>query len=379
MAKNLMRRNRKRELSIILLGMLPVAAQAQQPSSTHVPAIVLAQASNGAGAGQSGAQATQVPAALQAQAQAAATQGQDAARASADSAASFGPSEMTATTSSKQPAVPLTMPPPIRLVSPSAPLSPKERRGTALARRWRNRAEYPQPGEDGVVRYLYGATMASVVCAPLMVCDLALQPGEVVQALNIGDSVRWRITPAFSGMGENRTTHVIIKPVDAGLVTDMVLSTQKRIYSVKLVSTAREWMPLVAFNYPDDVQSQWANYQQATGATGAASTLATGENFSNLDFNYRITGDDPVWKPVRVYNDGAKTYIEFSSAVAHQASPVLVALANDGNWFSAATPQFINYRSMGNRYIVDSVLSKAALISGVGDDQIKVSITRGAP
>ena len=55
-----------------------------------------------------------------------------------------------------------------------------------------------------------------------------------------------------------------------------------------------------------------------------------------------------------------------------------MALANDGSWFSRPTPQIIKYRQMGNRYIVDSVLTKAALISGVGSDQTRVTITKGA-
>ena len=351
---------------------LPMAASAAAPEAVAVPPILAAQGGSGPTDRGPPAQAPQVPAALQAQ----------AAAAERDRAEAFASAHVTSTdsdtTPAASPAVPMTMPPPIRLVSPSAVLSVKERQGVALARHWRNRAEMPQRGEDGVVRFLYGATLPSVVCAPLMVCDLALQPGEVVQSLNIGDSVRWKVSPAFSGLGDTRETHVIIKPTDAGLVTDMILSTTKRVYSIKLISTQHEWMPLVAFNYPDDVKAQWAAYQQTASFNTEASTLPSGESAADLDFNYQITGDDPAWKPVRVYTDGSKTYIEFSPAAAHQPAPALVALANDGTWFSSPTPQIINYRQMGNRYIVDSVLTKAALISGVGSDQTRVTITKGA-
>ena len=96
------------------------------------------------------------------------------------------------------------MPPPISLVSPAvAPLNSKERAGVALSRRWANRNEMPHAGEDGYVRFLFGATLPTVVCAPLQVCNLALQPGEIVNNVNLGDSVRWKITPSISGSGRN--------------------------------------------------------------------------------------------------------------------------------------------------------------------------------
>ena len=50
--------------------------------------------------------------------------------------------------------------------------------------------------------FVFGATLPTVVCAPLYVCDLVLQAGEAVNDLNIGDSVRWQITPATQGTGE---------------------------------------------------------------------------------------------------------------------------------------------------------------------------------
>jgi type IV secretion system protein VirB9 len=54
-----------------------------------------------------------------------------------------------------------------------------------------------------------------------------------------------------------------------------------------------------------------------------------------------------------------------------------VALANDGSWFSSPSPQLVNYRVQGNRYVVDAVLDRAALISGVGGDQQRVGLSRG--
>ena len=272
---------------------------------------------------------------------------------------------------------PATMPPPIPLVSPApALLNSKEKVAVALSRRWTNRNEMPHAGEDGYVRFLFGATLPTVVCAPLRVCDLALQPGEIVNAVNLGDSVRWKITPSISGSGGTQTTHLIIKPTDAGLISSLDVETNRRTYAVKLVSTQASWMPLVAFNYPDDAQTQWQAYQQTVSFGAAATTLPTGENVANLQF-LCISGTSASWSPTRAYTDGTKTYIEFPSAISFQAAPALVALANDGSWFARPSAQVVNYRVLGNRYVVDAALDRAALISGVGEDQQRVTLSRG--
>lgn len=268
------------------------------------------------------------------------------------------------------------LPPPIHLLSPSAPLNAKEQRAVALARRWANRKEMPREGKDGVVRFLYGATLPTIVCAPLQVCDLALQPGEIINNVNLGDKVRWKVTPAISGSPEGQVTHLIIKPTDAGLVSSMTIETNRRTYAIKMVSTQHAWMPLIAFDYPEDVQRQWQAYRQTVAWRAAASTLPTGQNLANLDFGFRLSGDHPPWRPLRVYTDGAKTYIQFPHAMAFGTAPVLVGLANDGGWFSASTQQMVNYRIVGDRYVVDQVLDRAELVSGVGAGQTRVTITR---
>jgi len=315
------------------------------------------------------AQQTAVPAIAQASATAAASVTTSAPSDNLSSANAGAAKTATSTP-------PATTPPPINLLSPSAQLNAKEKQAVALARRWKSRAEMPQRGENGEVRFLYGATLPTVVCAPLQVCDLALQPGEIANSVNVGDKVRWNISPGISGSADGRVTHLIIKPADAGLVSSLVIETDRRTYAIKLVSTQHEWMPLVAFNYPDDLQRKWSAYQQTAVFGTAASRLPTGENVANLDFGFRLSGDDPRWRPLRVYSDGAKTYIQFPRTLSSGTAPALVALDNDGGWFSSPTQQMVNYRMQGDRYIVDRVLDRAELVSGVGSGQTRVVITR---
>ena len=137
------------------------------------------------------------------------------------------------------------------------------------------------------------------------------------------------------------------------------------------------WMPRVSFEYPDDKQGQWAAYRAGQERQREMSVALTGsDSTAPLDFGYRLSGDEPAWTPVRVYSNGRKTYIQFPSGIAAGDLPALVALAGDGGWFSEATKQMVNYRFAGDRFEVDKVLDKAALISGTGSDQITVDITR---
>jgi len=88
-----------------------------------------------------------------------------------------------------------------------------------------------------------------------------LQPGEAVKSVTVGDAVRWQITPAEQGAGESLITHVIIKPTDVGLITNMVITTNRRAYVVKLKSREDDWMPRISFEYPEEARGDWRKYK----------------------------------------------------------------------------------------------------------------------
>jgi len=264
---------------------------------------------------------------------------------------------------------------PLPVLSPdTVKLTPKEQKAISLSNQWKNKPAMPVMGEDGSVNFIYGASLPSVICAPLYACDVALQPGEVVAQVDVGDAPRWKVTPATSGDAENAITHLVIKPADAGLTSNMVIHTDKRTYNIRLVSKKESWMPTVAFSYPDDVQAQWTAYKeqhpqpalQAHTQYAESSTVA----HSNLDFNYRVKGDAPQWKPVRVYSDQNKTYIQFPESAKNGEIPALVILGT-GN-----QEQLVNYRMVEDRYVVDKIIDKAALITGVGRHQQRIEIVR---
>lgn len=270
--------------------------------------------------------------------------------------------------------------PPLHLVSPqNAPLDTKEAQGVRLANQWKTHPDRPQRGPDGRVKYLFGATLPTLVCTPLQVCNIELQAGEVVNDVHAGDTARWKITPATLGTGSSATTIIVVKPVDAGLVTNLSVTTDRRLYNIKLASTRKDWIPVLSFDYPDEAERQWAAYRAQQAKPLQHNTLATGQNLAHLDFGFEIGGDSPSWKPIRIYSDGQKTYIQFPSARFNEEAPVLVAKSTPKGWFSLfskPTEQLLNYRAIGDRYVVDKVLDQASLIVGVGDEQTEVTIQR---
>ncbi|GBR16773.1 hypothetical protein AA105894_1655 [Asaia spathodeae NBRC 105894] len=133
-------------------------------------------------------------------------------------------------------------------------------------------------------------------------------------------------------------------------------------------------MAISEFSYPDEEKEAWSEYYERQNKIKENNTLPTGRNIANLDFGYVISGDEPSWRPMRVYNDGVHTYIQFPNAMRSSDAPSLLTLAHDGTWFSSPTKQLVNYRKEGDAYVVDKVFDRAELITGVGGSQERVVI-----
>jgi len=257
-------------------------------------------------------------------------------------------------------------------------LSAQEKAGIDISKKWNSAAaSAPAPGKDGSIRFLFGASQPSVVCAVLQVCDIELQPGEQVNSLHLGDTVRWTVEPAVTGAGPYEVQHLIVKPLDVGLDTTLVVTTNRRTYHMRLRSHRTEYMPRVSFAYPNDMAARWAALKSRETKQRQASTMpATGEYLGDLSFDYTISGSAP-WKPVRVYNDGKKTIVQMPAAMAQTEAPTLLVVRKDGGLFSDAETSLVNYRVQGDRYIVDTLFDKAIMVIGVGSSQDRVTIEKG--
>jgi type IV secretion system protein TrbG len=259
-------------------------------------------------------------------------------------------------------------------------LTPQEKAAIEIAEKWKSSSSTgtaPVAGPNGSINFVYGAQQPSIVCAVLQVCDVALQPGELVNSINLGDTARWRVEPAITGSGSNEVQHLIIKPLDVGLETSLFVTTNRRSYHMRLRSHRTQYMPQVSFTYPEDALAKWENMKKSETKERQEKTIPeTGEYLGNLSFDYDVSGSAP-WKPLRVYNDGVKTIIQMPATMAQTEAPTLLVVRRDGGWLADDETVIVNYRVQNDRYIVDAVFDKAILIAGVGSNQSRVTITRG--
>ena len=250
----------------------------------------------------------------------------------------------------------------------SVPMSPTAMAGVAISAKAMSERNVPTVDKEGRAVYAFGTGLPTLVCAPLRVCTLELQMGEkILGEPQLGDSSRWIITPVNSGSDATATPLLVIKPKSSGLDTTMVISTDRRTYYMRLISEPEEFMARTAFTYSDDEHVQWNAYLQKQAheaqVKAAETRTATTATIDNLHFNYSITGKgDASFKPVRVLDDGEKTYIQMPESAKHQDLPTLVVVTSAGN-------EMVNFRVQNNTYIVDRLFTHGALLIGTGKHQ----------
>ena len=244
-----------------------------------------------------------------------------------------------------------------------------------MSEKWMSDHNQPAVGRDGRVLYSYGAGLPTVVCAPLRVCMIELQAGEkLVGEPHIGDSIRWNLSPAMYGSGALSTSVIVLKPQGPGLDTNLLITTDRRAYYLRLLSKPEDYVARVAFAYPDDEDNQ-RKWQQQLAEQKAQQIKSTRiaelppNAVDSMFFNYRVKGDDII-RPIRVFDDGKKTYIQMSEVAKNREAPVLVVIGPDGK------QEMVNYRVKDDMYIVDRLFERAELILGSGKKARKVEINR---
>jgi len=288
-----------------------------------------------------------------------------------------------------EPVAPVPLPTPIAGPSAAASSRPplKEpptaisvRRASAQMRRPHRRAVSPvelrvrsanhratlEPATGGYLNaiqvYPYSeGTIYHVFTAPGEVTDIALQPGEALGAIAAGDTARWVIGDTSSGSGAEKRTHVLVKPFASGLATNVVITTDRRTYHLALTSTDHTAMAALSWTYPqDELIALKASAEQAS----PGQPVATGLSVEQLHFDYAISGDRPAWRPLRAFDDGRQTFIEFPASLSvGEAPPLFLADAK-------GTASLVNYRVQGRYYVVDRLFDTAELRLGLKHQEV---------
>lgn len=211
------------------------------------------------------------------------------------------------------------------------------------------------PWSEGALYQIYAA--------PGQITNIALEPGESLTGsgpIAAGDTARWIIGDTESGEGVSRRVHVLVKPTRADIATNLVVTTDRRSYMIELRAGEKPYMPAVAWAYPQVPGAQRHNVP----------VVPIIPAFTVRNYRYALTGDTPPWRPMAVYDDGRKVYVEFPRGVIQGEMPPLFVIGADGE------AHIVNSRIYQNILIVDQLFGAAELRLGGGERPQKVRIER---
>jgi type IV secretion system protein VirB9 len=237
-----------------------------------------------------------------------------------------------------------------------------------------NRSALREPSSAGYLNavqiYPYAEGMLyRLYAAPERVTDILLEPGERVTSVAAGDTVRWTVGDTTSGSGEAQRTHILVKPFAAGLRTNLVITTDRRAYHLQLESTASVAMAAISWTYPGDALLA---LNRGTAASQVSRAAGAPIGIERLNFNYAISGGRPPWRPVRAFDDGRQTFIEFGPGLSAGEAPPLFVVGESGK------PELVNYRVSGRYYVVDRLFAAAELrLGGKRQKVVRITATSG--
>lgn len=211
------------------------------------------------------------------------------------------------------------------------------------------------PWSDGALYQVYAAVG--------QITTIALEPGESLTGagpIAAGDTARWIIGDTESGSGLSRRVQILVKPTRADISTNLVVTTDRRTYMIELRAREALYMPAVAWAYPQQPASQ----RQSVPATPIIPAVTA------RNYRYGLTGSNPPWKPVSVFDDGRRVYVEFPRGIVQGEMPPLFVIGSEGE------AQIVNSRIHQNMLIVDRLFGAAELRLGSGERQQIVRIVR---
>lgn len=181
----------------------------------------------------------------------------------------------------------------------------------------------------------------------------------------MSDTLKWEVEGQVWKTDKGSRQIITVKPLSAGLKTDMLILTDKRIYQFILYSTKTDYMPRVTFRYPKEKKFITATTLRAQ--INKTYSLSDIENPETVSMNYKIKWygffqKKPVWTPEFAYDDGEKTYIMLPKIVLQSKYPV--------PW--EGSKKIVNYRTDHNLIIIDGLYKDITLI---GDGR-KVKVTK---
>ena len=213
----------------------------------------------------------------------------------------------------------------------------------AVAKPWNvieraNRSSQRNPDAFGymnaIMKYDYEAgQLYQVYCAPLRITDIQLEPGEALTSEPVGgDVVRWILARTKSKLDGLDQEHIYVKPTRPGLKTTLSINTNVRTYHIELTSYEKTYMPAVSWNYEQ--------YNMKQLRLESAASIEPKVNISSLNFRYNIDvkkGRRPAWLPLKVFDDGRKTFIRLVGGAVLSSLLSVGATVSQGSYTDEAS------------------------------------------
>lgn len=226
-------------------------------------------------------------------------------------------------------------------------------------------ARFEEGGRPEVLRmsdmliYPFGHYQPVLTCTVLRACLVELENGEALISLITGDDQRWLIDHTSTGAGR-MTPLVSVKPVDYNITTNLIISTDRRVYHITLDSPPRTtrsqpYNPLghytrhVRFYYP---RSQAAIYNKLGSQPSQEESLVLGE--LNYQYTWRRSKGFP-WEPKAIFDDGERVYIRLPEEAQVTDQPLL-SIGREGQ------ERVADYLLHEGHYIVSGLFDHARLI-----------------
>ena len=224
-------------------------------------------------------------------------------------------------------------------------------------------ASNPFLGEQGYVIYPYGEVVPVITCRPLRMTDVALEPGEEIMGIHAGDTVRWQFSPSQSMKNGLTVAHIVVKPSQPGISTNLLIHTNRRTYNLDFTSSeGTQYLRGVAFSYQTN-DLTYLFTRNRNNNSGSESERKLEDRLNNPDIEledmytkYDILNTPKVdWSPEAVFDDGNKTYIRMPSRFSETPAFYIVL---------AKKETLTNFRIKGRYYIVDRLFDKAYMKVG---------------
>jgi type IV secretion system protein VirB9 len=200
---------------------------------------------------------------------------------------------------------------------------------------------------------------------------LEFSEDEEIEMISVGEGFAWRLTP----IGRR----LFVRPLEISAHTNMIITTNRRTYHFdirssdysgksdeELVYTVRFFYPQVGQTLPippqlsvpnrasevvkPKVVDAKSNYAEAKDDSKPNNIADVFNKTKQENYNYSFVGNDKIVTPLKIYDDGEQTMIQFINN--NESIPEINIVDNDGG------EQKLNYVIKNGLVIVPAVASQ---------------------